>query len=249
MPTRAISSAVRRLASLRLRSKCVSSTSRICRPIVSTGFRLVIGSWKIIAISLPRTLRSSESFSLSRSRPSNIARPSVTPPLLARIPRIASDVTLFPQPDSPTMPSVSPGAMSKETPLTACTIPRSVWNLTSRFSTERSGSRLDRIGDPRDVLRVLPPPQLEPADAAAQLRVERLAQAVADQVEAEHGDDDRDAGDDREVRGALQVAVDLRQHRPPLGRAGVLRPETEKAQPGDVDDRGRHRERALDDQR
>jgi hypothetical protein len=48
--------------------------------------------------------------------------------LFARIPRIASDVTLFPQPDSPTIPRVSPGAMSNETPLTAWTIPRSVWN-------------------------------------------------------------------------------------------------------------------------
>ena len=106
----------------------MSRTSRICRPIVRTGFRLVIGSWKIIAISLPRTLRSSEPFNPSRSLPSNIARPPVTPPLFARIPRIASDVTLFPHPDSPTIPRVSPGAMSNETPLTAWTIPRSVWN-------------------------------------------------------------------------------------------------------------------------
>ena len=44
-------------------SKCVSSASRICRPIVSTGFRLVIGSWKIIAMSLPRMSRSSLSVS------------------------------------------------------------------------------------------------------------------------------------------------------------------------------------------
>jgi hypothetical protein len=42
------------------------------------------------------------------------------------MPRIASDVTLFPHPDSPTMPSVSPGAMSNEIPLTAWTVPRAV---------------------------------------------------------------------------------------------------------------------------
>ena len=41
-------------ASLRSMPKCVSSASRICRPIVSTGFSDVIGSWKIIAISRPR---------------------------------------------------------------------------------------------------------------------------------------------------------------------------------------------------
>ncbi len=99
--------------------KCVSSASRICRPIVSTGFIDVIGSWKIIAISRPRMRRSSESGSARRSRPPKVAVPRVTRPLRARMPRIASDVTLLPQPDSPTIPSVSPGAISKEMPLTA----------------------------------------------------------------------------------------------------------------------------------
>ena len=39
------------------RSVCCSSTCSICRPIVSTGFSDVIGSWKIIAISRPRIVR------------------------------------------------------------------------------------------------------------------------------------------------------------------------------------------------
>ena len=33
-----------------------SITSSICRPIVSTGFSAVIGSWKIIAMRLPRSV-------------------------------------------------------------------------------------------------------------------------------------------------------------------------------------------------
>ena len=99
--------------------KCVSSASRIWRPIVSTGLSEVIGSWKIIAISRPRTERSCSSVRASRSRPPNIAVPCVTRPFRARIPSSASEVTLLPQPDSPTIPSVSPGAMSKEIPLTA----------------------------------------------------------------------------------------------------------------------------------
>ena len=41
---------------------------------------------------------------------------------------MASDVTLLPQPDSPTMPRVSPGATSNEIPLTAWTVPRLVQN-------------------------------------------------------------------------------------------------------------------------
>src|SRR5205823_1140976 len=109
-------------------------------------------------------------------------------------PSSASDVTLLPQPDSPTMPSVSPAAMSKEMPLTAWTVPRCVQKRTRRLSTERSGSdiRADFFAQ-RLELR-LP----EEADPPAQLRVERLAQRVADQVEAERGDDDREPGDDRE---------------------------------------------------
>ena len=41
-----------------------------------------------------------------------------------RMPIVASAVTLFPQPDSPTRPRVSPGRTSNEMPLTAWTSPR-----------------------------------------------------------------------------------------------------------------------------
>ena len=66
--------------------------------------------------------------------------PRVTRPARGRMPSSASEVTLLPQPDSPTIPSVSPGAMSNEIPLTACTVPRPVQNWTCRSSTARRGS-------------------------------------------------------------------------------------------------------------
>ena len=91
----------------------------IWRPIVSTGFRLVIGSWKIIAISRPRIRRSSWSESFNRSRPPNLAVPATARPARGRMPSNASAVTLLPQPDSPTMPSISPGATVNEMSLTA----------------------------------------------------------------------------------------------------------------------------------
>ncbi len=119
MPTWSSSSTARVSAALRSIPKCVSSGSRSCRPTVSTGFRLVIGSWKIIAISRPRIRRISSSESPIRSRPWKTALPATARPARGRMPISASDVTLLPQPDSPTMPSVSPGAMSKEMPLTA----------------------------------------------------------------------------------------------------------------------------------
>jgi hypothetical protein len=40
---------------------------------------------------------------------------------------IVRQVTLFPEPDSPTMPSVFPFSTLKLTPSTALTIPSSVW--------------------------------------------------------------------------------------------------------------------------
>src|SRR6266511_3644016 len=224
MPTRSSNSAARASAIFLRIPKWVSSASRICRPIVRTGLRLVIGSWKIMAISRPRIPRSARSLCGIRSRPSNIARPDCTCPLRASKPSTASDVTLLPQPDSPTMPSVSPRAMSNEMPLTAYTVPRRVENSTRRSSTLRSDSL-----------------------AATKLRVERLAQAVADEVEPEDRDDDGDTRNDRKVHRSLEVSLDVRQHRSPLRRSGILGPEAEEADPGDVDDRGGERERPLDD--
>jgi hypothetical protein len=50
-------------------------------------------------------------------------------------PRIVRLATLLPEPDSPTMPRVSPLPSSKETPSTALTIPSSVLKWTLRSST------------------------------------------------------------------------------------------------------------------
>jgi hypothetical protein len=48
-------------------------------------------------------------------------------------------VTLFPDPDSPTKATISPGRTSKETPSTTGA-PFSAGKATVRFRTERSGS-------------------------------------------------------------------------------------------------------------
>ena len=143
MPTRSSSSAARASAARFDSPKCVWSASRICRPIVSTGFSAVIGSWKIIAISRPRTTRSSRSLIWSRSRPSNCAVPPATRPGTGQEPEQREAVTLLPQPDSPTIPSVSPGAMSNEIPLTASIVPRRVQNSTRR-SRDREQRRQAR---------------------------------------------------------------------------------------------------------
>ena len=60
-------------------SRCARCTSIIWRPTVNVGFRLVSGSWKIIAISRPRSSRSSSGGRPSRSR----SRKTTLPPVIS----------------------------------------------------------------------------------------------------------------------------------------------------------------------
>ena len=76
-----------------------------------TGFRAVIGSWKITAMSLPRTRRSRELFMPISSCPSSLALP-VARPLAGSNPSSDIDDWLLPDPDSPTTASTSPGRTS-----------------------------------------------------------------------------------------------------------------------------------------
>src|SRR4030081_45288 len=66
---------VRLRASLLSILRCSSSASDICRLMVSTGLRLVIGSWKIIAMLFPRIPRTSSSSIFRTSAPSNMMEP------------------------------------------------------------------------------------------------------------------------------------------------------------------------------
>ena len=65
-------------------SLCRVTVSAICRPTVSTGFSDVIGSWKIIEISLPRTSRIAASVRPRRSRPAKRIAPDTIRPAARR---------------------------------------------------------------------------------------------------------------------------------------------------------------------
>ena len=99
MPTSVSISIARFSASRAFMPWCSRTVSPICRPTVSTGLRLVIGSWKIIEIALPRMSRISGSDSASRSRPSKRMRPAILPGGSAISRRIDIEVTDLPQPD------------------------------------------------------------------------------------------------------------------------------------------------------
>ena len=93
--------------------------------MVNTGLSEVIGSWKIIEMSLPRTPRISLLGEQQQVAPSaSCTAPATMRPGGSGISRIIdSAVMLLPQPDSPTIASVSPDATEKSTSSTALTMP------------------------------------------------------------------------------------------------------------------------------
>ena len=95
----------------------------ICSPTVITGFSAVMGSWKIMEMSLPRTFSSWRFDILSISWPQTRISPFLMTPGgdWIRL-RIDSAVEVLPAPVSPTRPSVWPFFRLKEIPLTASTV-------------------------------------------------------------------------------------------------------------------------------
>src|SRR2546423_14962929 len=104
--------------------------------------------------------------------------------------RIERAVTLFPHPLSPTIPSVTPSATSKLTPSTAFTSPSSWMKYVFRFRTESRG--------------------------LSSIRVRRVPQTIAQEVEGHDGHDDGQGGQHqpRRDRHRLDVLRLLQQHAP-----------------------------------
>src|SRR5258706_7901865 len=108
--------------------------------MVKAGLSDVIGSWKIIEMRSPRTARIRAAGSASRFAPSKRISPAaMRPGGLATSPMMESAVTLLPQPDSPTSPSVRPASSVKLTSSTALKVPASVAKEVVRPRTSRSG--------------------------------------------------------------------------------------------------------------
>ena len=124
MPTGCSRSIARSRASSLLTGWCSRIASMIWLPMVCTGLKEVIGSWKIRAISPPRMARISSpagrawpgrSPARPGRRPAPVQKdlPSTIRPGRATMRRMDRAVTLLPQPLSPTTPSVLPRLMSK----------------------------------------------------------------------------------------------------------------------------------------
>src|SRR5689334_12084522 len=174
---------------------CSRSGSATCHPVRYTGLSDVIGSWKIIAISFPRTSRISSSVFLVRSWPLNTTLPpTILPGRCSRM--MLSAVTDLPHPDSPTMPRVSPGLSSKETPSTALTVPSLVLKTVCRSLTSRSGWV---------------------TSSGFQPGVECVPNRVAEDVRCQDGDEDHDAGEVDQPGGVVEVALRVGEHIAPAG--------------------------------
>ena len=199
-------------------------TPEIWRPTGITGLSDVMGSWKIMPISLPRTRRSWAGESVSRPRP---ARRTPSPRTVAESgsrPMTDSPKVLLPHPDSPTTPTISPGSTRSDTSSRASTSPPCERKLTERPRTSSTGS------------------------VTAGSAVERVLQPVAEQVEAERRDEDGQPGEDREERSLRGVRLRGGEHDAP-GRRRWLDAEAEEGEHRFGNDRERQEYGRLHDDR
>ena len=130
-------------------SWCAASPRRAERRPGRKGCSEVRGSWKIIAISLPRTW-----LEILVGGGGEVG-PLVHDPTADFGVRAAGEpedrevATLLPHPDSPTIPRVSPRSTPNDTPSTACTTPSSVWKLTLRSLISSRHRVTSLVPDPR----------------------------------------------------------------------------------------------------
>src|SRR5690242_11125213 len=111
-----------------------------------------------------------------RSSPAKRIVPASVRAFLAMVPRIAFAKVVLPQPDSPTSPMISPGRIVRLTPSSTRAGPDSVANETKRFSTPR---------------------RLASAGGTADPRVEHVTQAIAEEIESHHDEENREPGRER----------------------------------------------------
>src|SRR6266849_6778969 len=84
-------------------------------------------------------------------------------------------------------------------------------------------------------LRDLPPGSIAPAEPALErrstrddlARIERIAQAIPDVVDGQHGEEDGDAREERPVRRMVEVVLGVEEDAPPRGDVG-WEPEAEE---------------------
>src|SRR5690242_9985880 len=212
---------------------CEVIVSRYCAPIAATGFSAFIALCMTTDRFFHRSTFSLLSVIVTRFWPRKSTAPEVMAAGGLSSRAIANSRVDFPQPDSPTTPTNSPGATSRSTLSTASTGPLSVPYSTLRLRTSSTRS-----------LGTTPPHR-------SQRGVADLVEGVVHQREGRAEQGDAQAGRDRPQRRAgLQRLLVLRpvQHRSPADRARVS--EAQELQPGGGEHRVQRRAQEVrDDQR
>src|ERR1051326_533683 len=157
----------------------------------------------------------------SKSSPAKRIVPPAVRAFFAIVPRIAFASVVLPHPDSPTSPMISPGRMVRLTPSSTRAGPDSVANETKRFSTSR---------------------RLTSAGGTADPRVEHVTQAVAQEIESHHDEEDRKPGRERVPPGLGQELARLGNHAAPL-RRGRRRAEPQESERARGEDGESHADR------
>src|SRR5882672_2824305 len=150
--------------------------------------------------------------------PSSRISPAAMVPGDSSRPMIAVPVSDFPAPDSPTTPSTSPGAMEKLMPSTATSVPWRVRNSIRKSFT----SRIKRGS----------------AASSTQLRIQRVAQPVAEQIHREHQRHQRDAGKYRDPPFPREQELVADADQRAQGRTGGRHADAEERKRGLGNDRG-----------
>src|SRR5579883_58654 len=219
------SSSARWRRSARGRLRCVATTSSICRPIVISGLSAAIGSWKIMAISPPRICRSRAALAASRFSPLKRMRPALTRSRRGGSnPRMLRAITDLPEPDSPTTQRISFSARARPTSSTACGRSAPGGRSTVRPLISRRGAGISE---------------------RPQARVQRVVEALADEVDGEDRKQNGDAGNGAEPPRRPQIGAAGADHEAPAHDVGIA--EAEKGQSRFDEDRRRDEERAGDD--
>src|SRR5919198_113845 len=148
-----------------------------------------------MAICLPRPCLIASLCIWSRSLPGKRACPETPPPRAS--PMIDRQVTLLPEPDSPTIPRVWPRSREKLTPSTALTMPSSVLNRTRRSFTSSSAMWPLRASYRLALWSGVPHP-----------RIEHRVEDVHNEVEHHH----EEGGEQDHALDHGQVVVDDRLH-------------------------------------
>src|SRR5690606_23541014 len=135
-----------------------------------------MGSWKIMAILLPRRALTRRRLAREMSSPNTARRVVLRRAARGSRPMTASEVIDLPHPDSPTRQRVSPRRTWNEISRTACKAPRGVSMSTRRFCTSNTRSESLMV-------------------SGLVLGREPLVQAVAGQVDGENQQRQGTAGD------------------------------------------------------